>query len=51
VLKVEGIYFDAVILCGKRQKDLKGIPICLDGMCTYPFDTGKILAKELMETT
>jgi hypothetical protein len=39
-----------MIICGKGEKELKGIPICFDGMLTAAFNAWKVLIKKLMNT-
>lgn len=49
MLQPEGLYPDAVMLCGKREKELEGIPVGSDGVMAHPPDVGEIMIEELMD--
>jgi hypothetical protein len=40
---------DVVVFCCERQKELKSIPIALDGMETRSLDVREVSVKKLME--
>jgi len=48
LLQPEGFDFDAVIVCGKEEKELEGIPVSFEGMLTHPFDMRKVAIEELV---
>jgi hypothetical protein len=48
LLQTEGFDFDAVVICGKEEKELEGIPIGFEGMLTHPFDMRKVAIEELV---
>jgi hypothetical protein len=37
------------VACGKRQKQLEGIPVGFDAAGAYPFDVRQIGIKKLMD--
>jgi hypothetical protein len=49
VLNGEGSYFDAMILCGKGQEELEGIPVGPDSIFSHPLDVCQVVIKELMD--
>jgi len=40
---------DVMVFCGKREKELKGIPIALDGMKAGSLDVREVPVKKLVE--
>jgi hypothetical protein len=49
LLHSEGFDFDAVIVCGKDQKELEGIPVSFEGMLTHPFNAWQVVVEELVD--
>ena len=49
LLQPEGFDFDAVIACGKDQKELEGISVSFEGMVTDSLDVREVLIEELMD--
>jgi hypothetical protein len=49
LLQPQGSDFDAVIVCGKDQKELEGISISFDGTVAYSLDVGKVVVEELVD--
>ena len=49
LLQPEGFYFYAVIVCGKDQEELEGIPVGFEGMVAHPFDVRQIAVEELVD--
>jgi hypothetical protein len=49
LLQPEGFDFDAVIVCGKDQKELEGIPVGFEGMVTDSLDVRKVMVEELVD--
>ena len=49
LLQPKGFDFDPVIICGKDQKELEGIPIGFEGMLAYSFDVRKVVIEELVD--
>ena len=49
MLQPEGVHLDAVMLCGKREKELEGIPVGSDGVMAHPPDVGEIMIEELVD--
>jgi hypothetical protein len=49
LLQPQGSDFDAVIVCGKDQKELEGIPIGFEGTVTHPLDVRKVVIEELVD--
>jgi hypothetical protein len=49
LLQPEGFDFDPVIICGKDQKELEGIPVSFEGTVAHPFDMREVAIEELMD--
>jgi hypothetical protein len=49
LLQPEGFDFDAVIICGKEEKELEGIPVSFEGMVTDSLDVRKVVIEELVD--
>jgi hypothetical protein len=48
LLQPEGFDFDPIIICGKDQKELEGIPVSFEGTVAHPFDVRKVAIEELV---
>jgi hypothetical protein len=46
MFQVQGLYLNAMVLCGKWHKELEGITICFDSVLTYPLNVGQVLIEE-----
>jgi hypothetical protein len=49
LLQPEGFDFDAVVICGKEEKELEGIPVGFEGMVTHPPDVRKVVVEKLVD--
>jgi hypothetical protein len=49
LLQPEGFDFDAVIVCGKEQKELEGIPVGFEGTVADSLDVRKVAIEELVD--
>ena len=49
LLQPEGFDFDPVIVCGKDQKELEGIPVGFEGMVAHSLDVRKVVIEELVD--
>ena len=49
LLQPQGFDFDAVIACGKDQKELEGIPIGFEGMVAHSLDVREVVIEELVD--
>jgi hypothetical protein len=48
LLQSEGFDFDPIVVCGKYQKQFKGVPISFEGMVADSLDVRKVVVEELM---
>jgi hypothetical protein len=49
LLQPEGFDFDTVVVCGKDQKEFKGITVGFEGMVAHSLDVRKVVIKELVD--
>jgi len=49
LLQPEGFDFDAVVICGKEEEELEGIPVGFKGMVADSLDVREVAIKELMD--
>ena len=49
LLQPKGFDFDTVIICGKDQKELEGIPIGFEGMVAHSLDVREVVIEELVD--
>jgi hypothetical protein len=49
LLQSEGFDFDPIVVCGKDQKELEGIPVGFEGMVTDSLDVREVVVEELVD--
>jgi hypothetical protein len=49
MLQCQRLYLDTVMVCGKGEKQRKGVSIGFDGIMADAFDMGKVVSEELMD--